>query len=48
MGEKKYAATEATTHMSLSLLSSAKVRKNLEVCKYYIKFNVSTWLTSVL
>lgn len=43
---KKYAAPEETTHKNE--LSSAKVRKNLEVCKYYIKFNVSTWLTNVL
>ena len=44
MGEKKYAAAGATTHTSLSFLTSAKVQNKLEVCKCYTKFNVSTWI----
>ena len=47
MGEKKYAAAGATTHKSMSF-DSAKVMNNMEVCKCYTKFNVSTWQTNIL
>lgn len=39
---KKYAAPEETTHMSLSLLTSAKVKNYLEVCKHITNFNFCT------